>query len=405
VHVERRRFERRRHDRGGSWWQDPWVRVLVILLTIIAAIYLFQTVWLLLAQIGDLLILFVLGWLISFVLEPAVAGLTRWMSRPGSVLVISLGALIALLAAGVIVLPELATQSAGAAEQSPLFFERVRGWWFQYPGAFLTARGVPVETYTEQVLRSLQAVGPSVAGNVVLVATGAAAALAQIFLVFILSLYFMIDSPRLGAALLASVPNRYRDDFTFFVSSVYRAFGGFLRGQIIQATIYGAGTSVVLLLTGMPFVALGGVTAGVLMFIPFLGPPLAMIPALLVVLTFDVGRFFLVMIPMFLLNILVVNVVAPKVMSESIGLHPIVVLASLLVGARVGGGWGALFAVPVAAVIAAMVAFYQLTFAERKQVVADIVESTEEGSPQEVLHASDEEVGEPLVSRATDVPG
>ena len=111
--------------------------MLVVLLVIIAGIFLFQTVWQLLAQFSDLLVLFVLGWLISFVLEPAVSWLARWMSRAAAVLLISLGALVALVVAGLIVLPELASQSTGAAEQSPLLFERLRVWWFQYPGVFL----------------------------------------------------------------------------------------------------------------------------------------------------------------------------------------------------------------------------------------------------------------------------
>jgi len=67
-----------------------------------------------------------------------------------------------------------------------------------------------------------------------------------------------------------------------------------------------------------------------------------------------------------LLQQLLLNVVAPRLMSKTVGMHPLLVLVSLLVGAKVAGAWGAIFAVPVAGVVVAMVSFYRMTVDERK---------------------------------------
>jgi hypothetical protein len=67
-----------------------------------------------------------------------------------------------------------------------------------------------------------------------------------------------------------------------------------------------------------------------------------------------------VFISLFILQFVVINVLMPRIMSQSVGLHPLLVFAAVLVGARVGGGWGAIFGVPVAAMLYLLVrAFYQ----------------------------------------------
>lgn len=374
------------HVDSSPAFRDPWFRTLVVLLTIIAAIYLGQTVWQLVAQVADLVILFVVAWLISFVLQPSVVALERVprMTRTFAVLLVYLGLLLVLTAAAVVLVPEIATQSVLAAEQLPGLAEQI-GQWGGGLAAFLASRGVVIGSYTDQLLRPLEAIGPTLVTNAFAIAGGVAAAVVQILLVIVVSLYLMLDGQRIGRYLLGAVPSRYRDDFSYFLSSVYRAFGGFLRGQIIQALVYGVGVALVMAVTGLPFVALTSVISGIAMFIPFLGPPLGMIPLLVVALATDAAllpfgsiRLLIALGLTVLLNMLVVNAVAPKVMSQQIGLHPVVVLAAFLIGARLAGPWGAVFSVPVAAVIVAMVSFYQLTHSERRERVLEVTGAPEE---------------------------
>lgn len=377
-----------RFDTAATAFRDPWLRVLIILLTVIAALYLGQMVWNLVGQIADLILIFAFAWIISFLLQPSVTALARisWLPRPAAVILVYLTLLAALIVTMIALLPALAAQSALAATEAPSVAERIAGWangWI----VFLAERGLVIPNLTDQLPRSLELAGAFLVSNALTLVVGAGSVVVQVVLTLVISLYLMLDGDRIGNSIRDALPARYRDDFIYFVSSVYAAFGGFLRGQIIQSLVYGIGVALIMAVMGLPFIALASVLAGIAIFIPFIGPVLGIIPPLLAALATDPSRFPLVLLLTFALNFLVINLVAPKVMSDQIGLHPIVVLIAVLIGARLAGPWGALFGVPVAAVIVTMVSFYKLNIAERRERVLEVT-----GSQEAAGEAADAEI-------------
>ena len=112
-------------------------------------------------------------------------------------------------------------------------------------------------------------------------------------------------------------------------------------------------------LLGVPFSLPVGVFAGVMMIIPLVGAILAVIPPVVIALaTVSLAKAIILLAVMIGLQQLVLQVLQPRIMGESVGLHPLWVLFSVLVGARFAGVWGALFAVPVAAIIQTIVQLY-----------------------------------------------
>jgi predicted PurR-regulated permease PerM len=338
-------------------------------------------VWSLLLQFSDLILLFVFAWVISFLLEPVVGALSSlgWVPRTVAVLLVYLALLVALGGAAVLLIPVLVAQSELAAQRLPELGQRLTLWAGGIT-LFLASQGINATDYTGQLLRPLESVGPWLVANAVTLAAATASIILQIVLTIVLSVYFMLEGEHLAGRLMQGVPHHQRDDVSYFISSVYRAFGGFLRGQIIQSLVYGAGIAAIMIATGLPFVALISVLAGVSIFIPFVGPFLGVIPPIVVALVVDPTKTWFVAVGAVLLNIVVVNIVAPKVMSQQIGLNPILVLAAVLIGARLGGPWGALFGVPVAAVLMTMASFYQLTVAERERRLLELEIKREQDS-------------------------
>jgi hypothetical protein len=113
-------------------------------------------------------------------------------------------------------------------------------------------------------------------------------------------------------------------------------------------------------MAGLPFYAVIGIVAGVSMIIPVIGPYMAMGPPLILAVIFAPWTLWWVFVLLFLLQFVVVNVLMPRIMGQSVGLHPVLIFAAVLIGARVGGAWGAVFGVPVAAMLYLLVrAFYQ----------------------------------------------
>jgi predicted PurR-regulated permease PerM len=153
--------------------------------------------------------------------------------------------------------------------------------------------------------------------------------------------------PRLRSA----VPRQYRDESDLFERTTVRAFGGFLRAQLILALVQGLLVALVGTIFGIPYLFLLATTSALLMLIPFFGPPLALVPPILGAALFAGGSALPVAIILLVAQTLIVNWLQPRLMRDALGLHPILVLVGLLVGAQVAGIWGALFGIPVIAIV------------------------------------------------------
>jgi hypothetical protein len=87
------------------------------------------------------------------------------------------------------------------------------------------------------------------------------------------------------------------------------------------------------------------------MLVPFFGPPLALVPPILGTAVFRPDWLLIVAPVLLLVQSVLVNYLHPRLMREALGMHPILVLVGLLVGAQVAGLWGALFGIPILAVL------------------------------------------------------
>ena len=351
--------------------KDPWIRALVIVMLLIAAVYLATLVWHIALQFADIILLFFLAWIISFILEPVVATLHHRTHLPRnlSVLTAYLAMLVFATWAIIQLVPPLTAQVIELANTLPLYASWINDELLKWQ-AFLAQHGLYVSAESilsyQEIVRHVESLGPLLLTNTVGVATGVANLLFQVFIILILSYYMTLDGQRFSATMLAALPLAYRDDARYFFVSVNRAFAGFMRGQVAQAAIYGFGTAVVMSLVGLDLVLLSSVAATGFMLLPFVGPFLAMVLPLAVVVVSKPGAFWVVLIALFVLQQLVVNVIAPRLMSRSVGLHPLLVFLAVLAGAKLAGVWGAVFGVPVVAVLAAMASFYRATVEDRQ---------------------------------------
>ena len=108
----------------------------------------------------------------------------------------------------------------------------------------------------------------------------------QTIFVFLISFYIMKDGDRLAAGILRILPPRWEDEIRLAALSIERSFGGFLRGQIVFAIIYGVFTAVVMLMPPfqLDYVVIASIVAGLCMLIPLIGNFLAYVPPMLVCL-------------------------------------------------------------------------------------------------------------------------
>ena len=168
-------------------------------------------------------------------------------------------------------------------------------------------------------------------------------------IVLIVSVYITLDGERMTNALVHVIPERWRDDAVLLMASVDKSFGGYLRASYPLS--FTPLELIAMFVLGVPFALPVGISAVVCCSCPFLRGHRLPFPPIVLRLSrcrcLSTGILLAVMI---LLQQLVLQVLRPRIMGKEVALHPLWVLASFLIGARVAGIWGALFSVPVAAI-------------------------------------------------------
>jgi predicted PurR-regulated permease PerM len=311
----------------------------------------------LLADFGDLILVFFLAWLLAFILTPLVARVATipFLSRTGAVFLVYI-----LLFGGLVV---LAVAIAGALASSITDFiasvPTLRGDlpailepWQERVDA-LGFVDVDLATQAATFLDNLNRYANQLAGPLQQVAVASLGALANLLLIVILSLYMVADRDRLLASVFRLVPPQYKEEAKLLESSVARSFGGFLRGQAILGIVYAGVAIIASAAFGLEYLAVTVAAAGLLMAIPFFGPFLAWAPPVLVALVTKPDATPGVLIVMAAGWLVVMNVLQPRLMAQALRIHPIIVLGSVLVGGKIAGVSGAIFGIPIAAVLSA----------------------------------------------------
>jgi len=186
----------------------------------------------------------------------------------------------------------------------------------------------------------------------------------------ILSIYIAIDRDDIGAFLLRLVPPAAGNAVRMVEASVSRSFSGFLKTQLIMGLSFGLITAVVTVVFGLPYAAATVFAAGILHAIPFFGPFVSWIPPVAVAVLLVPSAVLPVLIVMGIGWFVTMNILQPRLMAGAVGIHPIVVLASVVIGSKVAGIAGAIFGIPIAAVLSAFF-FYAFERTRDTGTVAD----------------------------------
>jgi predicted PurR-regulated permease PerM len=309
------------------------------------------------AIFGDLIMVFFLAWLFAFMLGPLVNRVTAipFMSRAGAIFVVYFvlfGSLV------------FVTIVAAAALVSSIgdFIENLPGLQANLPTILapwqerLNGLGMHIDLQTQVTtfLDNISQYAVQLAAPLQQIAVASIGAIGNLLLVVVLSLYMVADRERMVAFGFWLVPSNYRTEAEILEEAVSRSFGGFIRGQFITGVVFGVVCFVASLIFGLEFIAVTTFTAGLLMMIPFFGPFVGWVPPILVAILFKPDSVVPVTIVVAVGWLVVMNWLQPRIMATSLRIHPIVVLGSVLVGLKLAGIPGAIFGIPIAAVISAL---------------------------------------------------
>ena len=345
--------------------------VLLILGVVTLAIFIVSQVTSLFFYFGDIFLTFFLAWLLAFIISPIVTRIVNVIPRlPRAVatILVYTGVVLLLVLLVVVAAGALATSIAQFAASIPNIkadLPEILAPW----QAWLNSIGlgqVDLVAQAEAALGNLDQIFAALIQPLQQIAVASLGVVGTMLIVFFLSIYMVLDRDVVLAFLFRIVPPSYSDEARLLETSVSRSFGGFLRGQALMGFVYflvALGTNLAL---GLPLAALTSVAAGLLQMIPFFGPFISWAPPVIVALVLQPDAVLPAIILMGAGWFLVMNVLQPRIMQGAVGIHPIVVLGSVLIGGRIAGIPGAIFGIPIAAVVSAFVMeFLQRTSGDR----------------------------------------
>jgi len=323
---------------------------------------------------GDILLLFFLAWLLSFALLPLINGVHRLVPRipqAGAVIIVYLTTVAVLLAVMVQASSSLATSIQQFIRDAQKFQDPLANILTELQNR-LAGLGFSVNLVDQAptIVENLRQWAGQLVGPLQTVAVASIGLFGNILILVILSIYIAVDREDIGAFLFRLVPPGAANAASLLSTSISRSFNGFLKTQLVMGLAFGLITFVVDMLFGLPYTAVTVVLAGLLHAIPFFGPFISWVPPVAVALLMVPSAVLPVLILMGIGWFVTMNVLQPRLMAGAVGIHPIIVLASVVIGAKVAGIAGAIFGIPIAAVLSAFF-FYAFERSRESGSVAD----------------------------------
>ncbi len=339
-----------------------WQRTRDILISTICIGVILWAAWTIAGRFVDIIIILLLSMAVAFLLNPLVNLLVKYkVPRIVATLIVFLVVIAALGGIGSALVFSLIRQiqtfssTIVTSLQNIPNIDKIKDILDKQAGIPPSTVDLAISRVRDQAVTYAQAAAFNAVNIVVLVTS----ALLNIFLVSVLSFYFLLDGKRLRDNVISIVPQRQMSHVLVFEDALNRVVGRYIRGQLTLATIIGILAGLLCLPTGLgQFAIIIGVLAFLFETIPMVGPVLAAIPAIAISLLLPdpFPRTLWVLGGFAVIQVFESNVLGPWIVGHAVGLHPVASILALLVFASLFGPFGALIATPIVAAVWVVIA-------------------------------------------------
>lgn len=310
--------------------------------------------------LGDVLLPFVLGGAIAYCLDPIADWLERvGLTRGAATAVIAVAMLLLFVIMTMAVIPLLVQQAVALFEFAPQLFRDLQ--------VFLAEKFPNMMNEGSVVRSTLLDLGDTIkqrGGQLVQTALGSVGSLLNLLTLFLITpvvaVYLLMDWDRMVARVDTLIPLDHRPVIRRLAGEVDQVLAGFIRGMGSVCLILGTYYAVALWLVGLQFGPVVGVIAGLLTFIPYVGAIVGGILAVGLALFQFWGEWWMIVLVYAIFQsgqFVEGNILTPKLVGNSVGLHPVWLLLALSVFGSLFGFVGLLVAVPLAAALGVIARF------------------------------------------------
>jgi predicted PurR-regulated permease PerM len=322
----------------------------------IAAVVFLLLLWVL----GNVLLPFIVGGAIAYFLDPVADRLERLgLSRVAATTLISLVALLIMILMVLAVIPTLVNQATALVNAAPDIAKRLQGFLLERFPDLADSTSTTRQTLAE-IGAAIQARGGQLAQGVLSGALGVISVVVFIVVVPVVAFYLLLDWDRMIERVDSMLPLDHAPTIRRLAREIDAVLAGFVRGQVSVCLVLGTYYAVALMLAGLQFGLVVGAIAGAITFIPYVGAIVGGVLAVglalfqfwgdwvqigIVAAIFAAGQF------------IEGNILTPRLVGKSVGLHPVWLLLALSAFGSLFGFVGMLVAVPVAAAIGVLTRF------------------------------------------------
>jgi predicted PurR-regulated permease PerM len=308
---------------------------------------------LIVARLRGVVTPFAIAIVLAYLFNPVVKALVRrGLRRPVALLLIYLVFLVVVGIGIGLLVPRIVIDLTRLAEFLPGYFAQLQQMAYdlqeQYSQVQLpqAVRQAVDDAFLALQGRLLGSVSAAVTGIL-----GVFSTLFNLMAAVVLSYYLIRDAASIRAGIGRLVRAPERQHAMAVLSRIDKVVAGFVRGQLTIALIVGVLIAAALWLLGVRFAVILGIVAGVANVIPYFGPVIGAIPALAVTVTVSPALALKVLAAFIIVQQIDGQLLSPRILSKSVGLHPVVVIFALLTGYQLFGVLGMIAAVPVAGIL------------------------------------------------------
>lgn len=334
-----------------KWTTLDWMKKLAVLILI------FLNCWFLLKLFPyilhgldytiRLLTPFLIACLIAYLLHPLIEGLRKQgMPRPLAILVIYLlffGTVIVGCIKGAPIVVEELTSFAKQGPHLQEMYENNVNHIYNATAAFPET----LHDYFDRALASLENGLSRLVGRIMLWLQGLFKSIFTILLIPFIVFYLLKDFMGVKEWLNRHVPSRIRDSSRALAMEIDASLGSYIRGQLFVCLVVAVVSIIGLWILRMPYALLLGIFIGMTDIIPYFGPVIGAVPALLVAVTLSMKKVIFVLLLILIVQFLEGNIFSPLIVGKSVHIHPIFIMLALVIGGDIAGVVGMLLAVPI----------------------------------------------------------
>ncbi|MFT4412741.1 AI-2E family transporter [Fredinandcohnia humi] len=247
-------------------------------------------------------------------------------------------------------IPVIVEQVKDLAESIPQFSNTYRVWLVEIESGTSHLPAF-VHGQLDDLLNSMESYADSLLSKTLLYLMAFINSIFLFAIIPFIVFYMLKDYDQMLKAIWYITPRKLRKVGQLFFRDVDESLGNYIRGQLLVCLIIGSVSSLSFWLTGMKYPLLLGIIVGITNIIPYFGPFIGSIPAAIIAVTISFKMLLLVVLIIFGLQFIEGNLLSPFIVGRSLRLHPIIIIAALLLGGEIGGVIGLIVAVPLVAVV------------------------------------------------------